>query len=83
MVLTIIMFSRAYEIEFSKNASYVRVRNWLLRAWLEDILNTLEVFLQNRFASPPCSFWLSVPAQDFELDVHSLEGGVLIPYLCS
>lgn len=82
MVLTIIMFSRAYEIECSKNASYVRVRNWLWLAWLEDTLNTLKAFLQNLSASPPCSFWLSLPAQDFELDVNSFEGGVLIPYLC-
>lgn len=38
MVLTIIMFLRDYEVEFSKNASYVRVRNSLWLAWLEDTL---------------------------------------------
>lgn len=38
MVLTIIMFSRGYEIEFSKKAAYVRVGNWLWLTWLEDTL---------------------------------------------
>lgn len=38
MVLTTIMFLRDYEIEFSKNASYVHVRNWLWLVWLEDTL---------------------------------------------
>ena len=55
MVLTIVMSSRAWETELSKNASYVQIENWLWLAWLEDTLHTLKVFLQNLSASPPCS----------------------------
>lgn len=77
MFLTIIVFLRDYEIEFSKNSSCVHVRNWLWLAWLEDMLNILKVFLQHLFCFSSLFFWFSLLVQGSELGVNFLVGRCL------